>query len=276
MRRSAKILFALTGVFVVVAAGHAPATAACKKMGFLVNDYGKEGPTKDAQLLLDKHIAAWADEQGINEYSVGKKTVKCELYLDLIFFDEHTCTASATVCWGGSRQPREQTAKAKSKKKLKTKQAKSEKRDSTSDKSADKKQAAAEATKPNKKSPVVKTVKAKTEDVTPGKTTADVETSAISNKSPEVPYAKGAVIRNAGSSTDKPAELTAKAPAQEPQAAAILSERAAADRAAAAAERAAAAAERAAAAAQKAAEAAKQAAAAQTATVPPIEAAQTP
>ena len=74
-------------------------------MGFLVNDYGKDGPTNDAKSLLDKHIAGWAAEQGIEKYTVGKKDVKCDLFLNLIVVDEHTCTASATVCWGNDKMP---------------------------------------------------------------------------------------------------------------------------------------------------------------------------
>lgn len=81
----------------VIAAG--TAEAACKKMGFLVNDYGKDGPSKDAQDLLDKHVAEWAAQNNIKNYTIGKKDVKCELYIDVILFDEHTCTASANVCW---------------------------------------------------------------------------------------------------------------------------------------------------------------------------------
>ena len=76
-----------------------PAEAGCKRMAFSVNDYGKDGPTKDSQDLLDKHIATWAAEQGIEKYTVGKKDVTCELFLNLIVFDEHTCTARATVCY---------------------------------------------------------------------------------------------------------------------------------------------------------------------------------
>lgn len=83
-----------------LAAMAAPASAACKKMGFTVNDYGKEGPTKDAKDLLDKDIAKWAADNNISKYTVGKKDVKCELFLDVLLFDEHTCTASASVCWG--------------------------------------------------------------------------------------------------------------------------------------------------------------------------------
>lgn len=78
-----------------------PAAAACKKLAFSVNDYGKEGPTKDALSLLDKHIAQAMAKEGIKKYRVGKKSVDCKLFLDFIVFDEHTCTASANVCWGG-------------------------------------------------------------------------------------------------------------------------------------------------------------------------------
>ena len=77
-----------------------PATAACQKLAFSVNDYGKDGPTKDAKALLDKYIVTWTKEKGIANYTVGKKDVKCELFLNFIVFDEHTCQASALVCWG--------------------------------------------------------------------------------------------------------------------------------------------------------------------------------
>ncbi|MDO9382433.1 MAG: hypothetical protein Q7T86_06170 [Hyphomicrobiaceae bacterium] len=85
------------------------ASAECKTMGFTVNDYGKDGPTKDSKELLDKDIAKWAADNGVEKYTVGKKTVKCELFLDVILFDEHTCTATASVCWGsgiGSNTPK--------------------------------------------------------------------------------------------------------------------------------------------------------------------------
>jgi hypothetical protein len=66
-----------------------------------VNDYGKDGPTADAKNLLDKHIAEQMSKRGIGKYTVGKKDVTCELFLDFIVFDEHTCKAEATVCWPG-------------------------------------------------------------------------------------------------------------------------------------------------------------------------------
>lgn len=99
MRKNSTIAFASV-LMGAVAALSVPADAACKKFGFTVNDYGKEGPTNDAKNLLDKHVAEWATKNGVSEYSTGKKTVSCELFLDVILFDEHTCTASATVCWG--------------------------------------------------------------------------------------------------------------------------------------------------------------------------------
>jgi hypothetical protein len=84
----------------VCAAAATPAAAKCTKLAFLVNDYGKDGPTRDAKNLLDKYIATWTKEKGIANYTVGKKDVKCELFLNFIVFDEHTCQASALVCWG--------------------------------------------------------------------------------------------------------------------------------------------------------------------------------
>ena len=85
---------------VAIGAATTPADAKCQKLSFLVNDYGKDGPTKDAKDLLDKYIATWTKEKGIAKYTVGKKDVKCELFLNFIVFDEHTCQASALVCWG--------------------------------------------------------------------------------------------------------------------------------------------------------------------------------
>ena len=79
-----------------------PASAACTRLAFSVNDYGKEGPTNDAKQLLDKYIAKKMAERGIAKYTTGKKDVTCELFLDVLLFDEHTCKAEATVCWDGS------------------------------------------------------------------------------------------------------------------------------------------------------------------------------
>lgn len=73
----------------------------CTKLGFSVNDYGKEIPTRDSKLLLDKYVASWTKEQGIKKYTTSPKTVTCELFLDFGFFDEHTCKAVTTICWDG-------------------------------------------------------------------------------------------------------------------------------------------------------------------------------
>jgi len=76
-----------------------PALAECQKLGFSVNDYGKDGPIRDAKALLDTYIKDWAAKNGVAKYRTGKKDVSCELFLDVGFFDEHTCKATATVCW---------------------------------------------------------------------------------------------------------------------------------------------------------------------------------
>lgn len=75
--------------------------AACQRLGFSVNDYGKEGPIRDAKKALDAYIKQWTSERGITKYRTGPKTVTCELFIDLGFFDEHTCKAAATFCWDG-------------------------------------------------------------------------------------------------------------------------------------------------------------------------------
>lgn len=93
-----------TRVFVLACAAAmltSPASAKpeCTQLFYSVNDYGKEGPSRDAEALLDKSIQKWAQEKGIKKYKAGKKTVTCELFLDVILFDEYTCKAVADVCW---------------------------------------------------------------------------------------------------------------------------------------------------------------------------------
>ena|SRR5690606_27953100 len=98
MRQGCRFV-AAAAVLAVAALAPSSADARCTKLAFTVNDYGKEGPIRDAKALLDKHIANWTKSQGIRRYTVGKKDVSCELFLDFIVFDEHTCTATALVCW---------------------------------------------------------------------------------------------------------------------------------------------------------------------------------
>ena len=98
-------LLAAAAAVAAVCVTAAPAAAKCTTMSFSVNDYGKDGPTRDAKSLLDKYIADWARKRGIKNYTVGKKNVNCELFLNVIVFDEHTCKASAQVCWGDGAQP---------------------------------------------------------------------------------------------------------------------------------------------------------------------------
>jgi len=89
-----------------------PASAECETLAFEVNDYGKEGPTRDALALLDKYIVSTMAERGVKNYRVGAKTVSCKLFLDFIVFDEHTCIAQAPVCWGRDIAKAEAKAKA--------------------------------------------------------------------------------------------------------------------------------------------------------------------
>ena len=97
------ILLRGTLAALAIAAVAGAAEAKCTRLGFSVNDYGKVGPTNDAKALLDKYIAKWAAENGVKSYQTGKKEVKCELFLDLLVFDEYTCHAEASVCWGDGK-----------------------------------------------------------------------------------------------------------------------------------------------------------------------------
>jgi hypothetical protein len=97
--RSRSISVALAAACAVLAVTVAAAEAKCTKLSFSVNDYGKEGPIRDAKNLLDKYIGEWTKQRSIKNYTVGKKDVTCELFLDVGVFDEHTCKATALVCW---------------------------------------------------------------------------------------------------------------------------------------------------------------------------------
>lgn len=99
MRSFSRLALGFVSAVCVLAVGGV-AEAKCTRLAFSVNDYGKDGPTKDAKNLLDKYVAEWAKQKGIAKYNIGKKTVNCELFLDVGLFDEHTCKAEASVCWG--------------------------------------------------------------------------------------------------------------------------------------------------------------------------------
>ena len=94
-------VLAAVGLAMLAWSGVEPAFAACTRLAFSVNDYGKDGPTKDANKLLDKYVADWTKSKGIKGHTVSKREVNCELFLDFVVFDEHTCKASALVCWQG-------------------------------------------------------------------------------------------------------------------------------------------------------------------------------
>src|SRR5262245_42345201 len=108
--RCHSIFATLAGVLAILGIGASSAAARCTTLAFSVNDYGKDGPTKDAKDLLDKYIAKWNKDNNVTNYTVGKKDVSCELFLNFIVFDEHTCKASALVCWPGDGGPPPATA----------------------------------------------------------------------------------------------------------------------------------------------------------------------
>jgi hypothetical protein len=116
MRALGNVICATAAAAAMLVLAVAPATAACTRLGFSVNDYGKEGPTNDAKAMLDKYIEKKMAERGVTKYRVGKKDVSCELFIDLILFDEHTCRADATVCWDDTPLPKGQEAAAPKKK----------------------------------------------------------------------------------------------------------------------------------------------------------------
>ena len=103
-------LIAVTIVAASLFATAGPANAKCTKLASSVNDYGKVGPAKDAQALLDKQIAEAMSKRGVKKYNTGKKEVTCELFLDFGVFDEYTCKAAATVCWSESGGAQEVSA----------------------------------------------------------------------------------------------------------------------------------------------------------------------
>jgi len=112
MRVATNLLTALAAGTAMLSLTVMPASAACTRLAFSVNDYGKEGPTRDAKELLDKYIAKKMAEKGVTKYTTGKKDVSCELFLNFIVFDEHKCKAEATVCWDGSALPKSEQVSA--------------------------------------------------------------------------------------------------------------------------------------------------------------------
>jgi hypothetical protein len=105
MRRQPMFATLAAAGLALLCTGASAAEARCTTLSFSVNDYGKDGPTKDAKELLDKYIAKWTKDNNVTNFTVGKKDVSCELFLNFIVFDEHTCKASALVCWPGEGGP---------------------------------------------------------------------------------------------------------------------------------------------------------------------------
>jgi hypothetical protein len=96
-------------------AAAAPAKPECQQLYFEVNDYGKEGPSRDAQAALDKLIVKWTQDKGIKTYKTQKKDVSCKLFLDAVVFNEYTCTATADICWKPQKTAAKSAAKTEAK-----------------------------------------------------------------------------------------------------------------------------------------------------------------
>ncbi|MEW5964723.1 MAG: hypothetical protein AB1749_14320 [Pseudomonadota bacterium] len=210
--RSLGAVAAVAGLGVLASA---PAAAECTRLGFSVNDYGKDGPTKDAKELLDKFIAKTMADRGVTNYTVGKKDVSCELFLNLIVFDEHTCKAEATVCWGGSKPPKGSVAEPAA-----TPEAKPAKAAATPSAAPEKKAEPKPQTKPAAKKPVTETGalpdKQSSAEPSPADIAAAVKAAAAADAAERAAAAAeraaAAAERAAAAAATPPAAIAPKAP----------------------------------------------------------------
>ena len=113
MRKFARAVFLVLLAVSFQLSSTSNADAKCTRLAFSVNDYGKIEPAADAKKLLDGYIVKWTGERGITGYKVGTKSIDCKLFLDFVVFDEYTCRAEASVCWGDtSAKPKLRQAQA--------------------------------------------------------------------------------------------------------------------------------------------------------------------
>jgi hypothetical protein len=107
-----KFIIMLTFCVAIVGAPLTTQAAQCIIKSYAVNDYGRVGPERDAQALLDQYINDWAVTAGVKRYSVSQESVSCKLFLDALLFTEYTCRAEARVCWTGPRRHHKATHRA--------------------------------------------------------------------------------------------------------------------------------------------------------------------
>ena len=252
MRPITKTILSLGCATAMLVSAGAPAYAACKQFSLSVNHYGMEGPTRDAKLLLDKRIADWTERVSLKRYKVVKKSVSCELPLNFRVFDEHTCKATAKVCWSGVsyevlkaraiKNPQKKTITLAKPKKSKSGAKKVAKKSSKS-KTTTKQRKASSKRKPVKKVDVPKPIikpQRPTQKVAPQRSEPAVQVVKV--KPPSAAKQKSASI-STGSVTASPSKPSSeKISAAKRAAIAIANARAAAQAAAAAAQAAAAAA----------------------------------
>ena len=77
--------------------GATAADAKCQKLSFLINDYGKDGPTKDAKNLLDKYIVDIDDR--------GERTSQVRFQRGIVGMNFSRMMMRVTVCGGMIVQP---------------------------------------------------------------------------------------------------------------------------------------------------------------------------
>ncbi len=257
MRPIMKPLLSLGCATALLVSATVSAYAACTEFSFAVNDYGKDEPTRHAKLLLDKWIADWAQRVSLKKYKVGTKSVSCELFLNFIVFDEHTCKATAKVCWRGigyevlkaraAKNPQKNTITlTKAELKGKGKGEKVAKKTSKAKRIARQRRASAAAAlkrKQAQKAAKVAAAKIATakpvskppvQTVKPQRSRPEPTVQVVKVKSPSALKRKGADIAT-GSVTPTPREPPRSPPVNSARAAAIANARAAAEAATAAA-----------------------------------------
>lgn len=98
-------LAATLAAFSATAQAPKSAPKTCATLGFTVNDFGKDEPTRQAKVFLSRLIVSTMEHHYIKGYTAGPPTVTCTFFTKFMGFDEYTCKAEAEVCWPGTRDP---------------------------------------------------------------------------------------------------------------------------------------------------------------------------
>jgi hypothetical protein len=89
---------ALMALCFFVAGPNTPSHAApfCKTLKGEWVGFGESDARKEAELRLDKALAAWGERYSIMPVKTKSRKVTCAVYLKVL--DEYFCTADAVVC----------------------------------------------------------------------------------------------------------------------------------------------------------------------------------